>query len=204
MKVCIICKESKDESEFYKRKGSPDGLRNDCKVCIKLRSKIYSKKWYAQNKEYKTEQSKKYYEENTELRNAQSKVNYQQNKATIAKQHKIRYQETKEHRRLRHLRTQYNLSPERLDKILQEQKNRCAICNNLFSAENVFSVDHDHRCCDKYGSCGKCIRWLLCTFCNHLLGCAKDNPEILEAAKTKLLEWNNTFRKELCQKNWLK
>ena len=33
MKLCVSCKAQKPLSEFYKRKDSPDGYRNDCKVC---------------------------------------------------------------------------------------------------------------------------------------------------------------------------
>ena len=38
MKVCVVCNNSKPLSEFYKRKDSPDGYRNDCKDCRKTTS----------------------------------------------------------------------------------------------------------------------------------------------------------------------
>jgi hypothetical protein len=38
MKVCLVCNVSKPLSEFYKRKDSPDGYRNDCKVCRRATS----------------------------------------------------------------------------------------------------------------------------------------------------------------------
>jgi hypothetical protein len=37
-KVCIICQKLKSASEFYARRNSPDGLRSDCKDCVKIRS----------------------------------------------------------------------------------------------------------------------------------------------------------------------
>jgi hypothetical protein len=43
MKLCVACKAQKPLSEFYKRKDSPDGYRNDCKVC---RSSTSLKKYY--------------------------------------------------------------------------------------------------------------------------------------------------------------
>lgn len=43
MKLCVTCKAQKPLSEFYKRKDSPDGYRNDCKVC---RSSTSLKKYY--------------------------------------------------------------------------------------------------------------------------------------------------------------
>jgi len=38
MKKCCVCDQVKMFSAFYKRKGSPDGYRNDCKDCRKERS----------------------------------------------------------------------------------------------------------------------------------------------------------------------
>jgi hypothetical protein len=43
VKLCVTCKAQKPLSEFYKRKDSPDGYRNDCKVCRSLTS---LKKYY--------------------------------------------------------------------------------------------------------------------------------------------------------------
>jgi len=43
MKLCVTCKAKKPLSEFYKRKDSPDGYRNDCKACHKTGS---LKKYY--------------------------------------------------------------------------------------------------------------------------------------------------------------
>jgi len=43
VKLCVTCKAQKPLSEFYKRKDSPDGYRNDCKVC---RSATSLKKYY--------------------------------------------------------------------------------------------------------------------------------------------------------------
>jgi hypothetical protein len=43
VKLCVTCKAQKPLSEFYKRKDSPDGYRNDCKSCHKANS---LKKYY--------------------------------------------------------------------------------------------------------------------------------------------------------------
>jgi hypothetical protein len=50
MKLCVSCKAEKPLSEFYKRKDSPDGYRNDCKVC---RSATSLKKYYENHEENK-------------------------------------------------------------------------------------------------------------------------------------------------------
>lgn len=39
MKRCFICDELKPLTEFHKASGKPDGLRNDCKICRKLKRK---------------------------------------------------------------------------------------------------------------------------------------------------------------------
>ena len=39
MKCCAVCGESKEKSEFYARTESSDGLRSDCKQCVKARTK---------------------------------------------------------------------------------------------------------------------------------------------------------------------
>ena len=38
MKSCVTCGESKELEFFYRRKDSPDGYRNDCKLCRKAKS----------------------------------------------------------------------------------------------------------------------------------------------------------------------
>lgn len=57
---------------------------------------------------------------------------------------------------------------------------KCAMCGET----EDLHIDHDHACCDnpKGGSCGACVRGLLCANCNHLLGFAGDKPERLMAA----------------------
>lgn len=47
-------------------------------------------------------------------------------------------------------------------------------------------VDHDHACCPSKLSCGRCVRGFLCMQCNHMLGEAYDNPEVLESAAAYL------------------
>ena len=99
MKLCVTCKAEKSLSEFYKRKDSPDGYRNDCKDCRKLvSSKSYyadhevkkeklrlayekrkaanpnlSADLYAKNREKSLEYSKAYYEANVEERKAKQR-----------------------------------------------------------------------------------------------------------------------------------
>lgn len=81
----------------------------------------------------------------------------------------------------------YNLTPAGYDALLAAQGGVCAICKTSEpGGMGSFRIDHDHTCCpERMRSCGKCIRGLLCNYCNlHLAG---ENPRRLRAA-AKYLE----------------
>jgi Recombination endonuclease VII len=65
------------------------------------------------------------------------------------------------------------LTPEEFDRIVEAQDGKCAICLTPPGRRSLH-LDHDH----KTGH----ARGLLCKDCNHMLGCAEDEIEILEAA----------------------
>jgi len=102
-----------------------------------------------------------------------------------------------ERRRKAKWKRRYGISPEQYDAILMSQNGRCAICNRTEEESKVakrnktFGVDHDHGCCLSDKTCGKCIRGLLCTNCNSLLGMAKDNIDILKLAILYLEKYKN-------------
>ena len=52
-------------------------------------------------------------------------------------------------------------------------------CDSCGGTLTVAHIDHDHACCPGAGSCGKCVRGVLCPPCNQMLGMAKDDPEKL-------------------------
>lgn len=63
---------------------------------------------------------------------------------------------------------QYGITPEEYDTQLARQDGRCAICRRR--SRQRLAIDHDHACCPrKVGSCGKCVRGLLCRGCNQIL-----------------------------------
>ena len=76
----------------------------------------------------------------------------------------------------------YNLTSKQYESILRRQRNKCAICGidfdylRIIKKDNVPKtskprIDHNHRT-------GKVIG-LLCSDCNIMLGCFKDNPMII-------------------------
>ncbi len=64
--------------------------------------------------------------------------------------------------------------------LFERQGGKCAICRGAPKTARL-AVDHDHSCCPKgQPSCGKCVRGLLCSRCNHeLLGAAHDSAQVL-------------------------
>lgn len=69
----------------------------------------------------------------------------------------------------------YNLSAAEYEAMLEAQGNACAICkrSDWPGKDNRPHVDHCHN--------SSKVRGLLCSHCNHMLGNAFDNPDILAA-----------------------
>jgi len=79
----------------------------------------------------------------------------------------------------------YSLSRESFDAILAAQNGACAICDRAFVESP--QVDHDHSCCAYDGSCGRCVRGLLCGSCNRAVGLMGDDADRLMAASAYIL-----------------
>lgn len=73
----------------------------------------------------------------------------------------------------------YGLTKREYDVILERQHGLCAFPGCLNPATHV---DHDHACCKKEGSCGKCVRGILCRMHNTGLGHFADDPAELRKA----------------------
>lgn len=83
----------------------------------------------------------------------------------------------------------YGLEWAAYENMLKEQNNRCAICENSETSLarkstgelRPLAVDHDHET-------GR-IRGLLCRSCNHLIGNANDDIDILNKAILYLIKY---------------
>lgn len=81
----------------------------------------------------------------------------------------------------------YNKTPEWYREQHHLQGGVCAICLRPESQNTYLCIDHDHTCCPPGGSCGKCVRGLICSPCNRGLGNLGDSLESLQRA-VKYLE----------------
>lgn len=86
-----------------------------------------------------------------------------------------------ERSRWAYIKTRFRLSKSDYTAMLASQGGVCEICRCSPDVEPL-RVDHDHACCSTYQTCGRCVRGLLCSKCNWLLGIASDDPERLTAA----------------------
>lgn len=76
------------------------------------------------------------------------------------------------------MKFRHGITLDEYNRILTTQNGVCKVCLQP-DIDKALAVDHDHMCCPGKRSCGKCIRGLLCMFCNTAMGYAKDSPERL-------------------------
>lgn len=150
-KQCTACSKVKAIDEFRCRARNKSGYDSICKDC----SNFNQRHWRASNPGRVV----------TYRRNASEK---RDSTAASAR------------RRLHHLKS-YGLTPEAYDAMLLEQGGVCRTCGKPEPSGRSLAIDHDHSCCPGKGSCGKCVRSLLCTKCNQGIGQADESIEILES-----------------------
>ena len=76
----------------------------------------------------------------------------------------------------------HNITKEEYDEMLKLHNGKCHSCKD----RDAVSIDHDHTCCKSgRGSCGKCVRGILCNQCNTALGLLQDSKQKI----TSLLEY---------------
>lgn len=77
------------------------------------------------------------------------------------------------------IKTRYKLDKDTYDKMA---KDGCVIC----SSKERLTVDHDHSCCLKDRTCGKCVRGIVCQSCNMSL--SKLEQGIIHPANKKKIQ----------------
>jgi hypothetical protein len=66
------------------------------------------------------------------------------------------------------IKREYGITIEQYEALFAAQEGRCWICQRR-PGKMRLAVDHDHTCCAKTPTCGKCVRGLLCKVCNQTL-----------------------------------
>jgi len=82
--------------------------------------------------------------------------------------------------RFRSIRQQYKITRAEWERLLVEQHGCCALCGDAKDSAVVrrLSIDHDHSCCGGKRACKQCIRGLLCSVCNRMLGLVETKPQL--------------------------
>jgi hypothetical protein len=79
----------------------------------------------------------------------------------------------------------YGITEEDYWALYELQGGRCAICRWAKGLKKRLAVDHDHKCPMPHPrevGCEQCVRGLLCTFCNRLIGRWRDSIEVFQNA----------------------
>ena len=163
MKPCSKCLKEKPNSEFYASK------RAVCKDCKKTQTAT----WRMANPNKAREAVNRWLEK---------PENKQRNKELMRSWYLRNRDRVRSAAHRNHLRRTYNLALEQFESILMAQQGKCALCLLPFDDTNKPFVDHDHACCPGNTSCGNCIRGLIHSRCNKVLGMAGDSVDILERA----------------------
>ena len=192
-------------SDFYSRKGSPDGVGYTCKPCSRARAAA----WNKSNMDRVLANQRKSWENRSDAVNAKRRertATEQAYRDRRAAERRRYYANNREHvaalgrarrarpefkewlaeymersaprRRAVTIMRKYGIDEESYDALFQSQGGVCAICRR----EAPLTVDHDHACCEGDSSCGECVRGLLCNPCNRALGFFGDDLKRIRAA----------------------
>jgi hypothetical protein len=167
MKTCTKCQILKNFSEFHKKRSIRDGHSHWCKECVR----DYDKKEHDPKRVFPQKQ-------NGELIHCRKCEKYLDKskfwgQLTYCKDCSKLVGHSANLKR-------FGLTAEDYIDLEKLHNGVCAICKNPEKQNKRLSVDHDHSCCPGKGSCGKCIRGLLCSHCNKTLGLVKDDVSTLK------------------------
>ena len=203
MKECASCKEVKALDQFYITKNySKDGYDYYCKYCrngntlksvrnsdkakkcdikdcnVQHYARGYCRKHYARLMRNGTTVALTTPLGKDESRKYASTVDIYSKTGK-----KYTYKRSVTYNREIYLRHKFNIT---LEEYNEMAKNGCQICNDVTDIN--LHVDHDHKCC-VHGSCGKCVRGVVCNRCNLNIShfehgrIRQDNPHMKTIAK---------------------
>lgn len=77
------------------------------------------------------------------------------------------------------VRRRFGITDAEYQRLYEAQQGRCFICRRATGRVKRLAVDHDHRCDQGHEpttGCPECVRGLLCSECNRMLGRLGDDP----------------------------
>ena len=166
-KQCTNCKTFKPFKDFHKFSKSSDGYKHFCKLCVreydlikndatrKMPRKIQGIKIHCRKCERYLDKSA-FWGKNTYCRQCSVLIGHSSN---------IK---------------RYGLTVDDYINLEKSQNGVCKICGETEKYNKRLSIDHDHSCCPGATSCTDCIRGLLCSRCNKVLGQINDNEVLLQ------------------------
>jgi hypothetical protein len=158
MKRCSKCGVEQSADQFYKAKGTRDGLRGDCKACFAKRARAN----YLANSEREIARVKQWQQANPDRVRATQRKRRSRPGSKLAD-------------RVLHLKRKYGMTLRQYEEMLEAQEGRCAICEEPPRADISLHIDHDHAT--------GVVRGLLCFKCNNALGdFADDGDRLIRAA----------------------
>lgn len=164
-KPCSSCGLVKPLSEFHKNAHSVDGRHSWCKEC---HSAIGKARW-----------------QDPDERALMEKRSIDWNKANP---------EAVAANKVRQGLKRFGLTAEAYEKLVAAAGGVCQICGNPPPGGQRLVPDHDHRCCPGgSGSCGRCVRGVLCSPCNRSIGGLGDTAQAVRLALRYLEEWEARF-----------
>ena len=153
-KVCVKCCKRKRVEEFYHRSSTSLKFQALCKICWNAKTKA----WHSNNRERAKEMKRQWRDKNKQKKTMADKLWVMANpEKVLINKKRYRYK-------------QYGLTFDDACRLLQAQKNRCAICcRHQRDLSGPLCIDHDH-------SLGV-VRGYVCKRCNTSLGGLGDTLE---------------------------
>lgn len=168
-KTCSKCNDSKSKTEFSVNSANGDGLDYWCKDC---RRAYYESRRTLKLEKRKQGQCRRCWRDDSTVNN---RTYCPECSSAIGKEHRFK---------------KYGITADQYVDLGRAQGWKCAICSNFDGdGGRKLCIDHDHSCCPGSGSCGKCIRGLICFKCNVTLGMINDDVELL-ASMQRYLTYN--------------
>jgi hypothetical protein len=180
MKRCSVCKKKKPIASFYARIGSQDGLRHDCKKCVKNRSAHWHKNnrtkslknkahWRKNNPEKAKSLYARWRKNNRARRRTNNERWAQSNPDKVRQSQKRWYKANPDKVKNAALKRYYGITLEERNALLAKQNGTCPICKKKITRP---CVDHDH-------ATGR-VRGIVHQKCNTGIGLLGDDVETLK------------------------